>query len=253
MFFEQDCIAFQILDVLYLEQKDFKAYNQPRKFDALSFRYRADTLVEYPGGQLAFSDNSVGFFPAGIGYTRAVKTDTLIAVHFHLLSDRPDWIEQFLPENPGKYQLLFREILECWNRRKPGYKHDAAVLLNRIFSELYKDHHTASRAPTKIDAAIRYMEENYLNPDFSLTAAAKYAYISDTYFRKLFREKYGVSPKQYIIRRRLEHAGDLIVSGYYTLTEIAELCGYRDYKHFLVEFKKRMGVSPSNYISRNGL
>ena len=106
MFFEQDCIAFQILDVLYLEQKDFKAYNQPRKFDALSFRYRADTLVEYPGGQLEFSDNSVGFFPAGIGYTRAVKTDTLIAVHFHLLSDRSDRIEQFLPENPGKYQLL---------------------------------------------------------------------------------------------------------------------------------------------------
>jgi len=44
-------------------------------------------------------------------------------VHFHLLSDRSDRIEQFLPENPGKYQLLFREILDCWNLRKPGYKH----------------------------------------------------------------------------------------------------------------------------------
>ena len=72
--------------------------------------------------------------------------------------------------------------------------------------------------------------------------------MSDTYFRKLFKEEFGMSPKQYVIRHRIQHAASLIIAGYYTLEEIAEHCGYNDYKHFSVEFKKLTGVSPSKYV-----
>ena len=37
------------------------------------------------------------------------------------------------------------------------------------------------------------------------------------------------------------------MAGYYSLTENSELCGYNDYKHFSVEFKKATGLSPSKY------
>ena len=66
MIFEQDTIGFQILDVLHFDQSDVKKYNFKRNFDALSFRYEADTIIEYKDKRLYFTDNSIGFFPSDI-------------------------------------------------------------------------------------------------------------------------------------------------------------------------------------------
>ena len=45
----------------------------------------------------------------------------------------------------------------------------------------------------------------------------------------------------------MEYAASLILAGNFTLQEIADMCGYDDYKYFSVEFKKMIGVSPSKY------
>lgn len=250
MIFEQDSVAFQILDVLYLNQGQCKIYNSKRSYQALSLRYKADTVIEYRDKQLAFSDNSIGFFPSDTDYVRTTRQDVLIAVHIKSYDYQAGEIEQFFPENPGKYQVLFKELLDCWDQKKTGYKHDAAATLNRIFAELYRDNQKACRSESKIEASVQYMKDNCLKKDFSLEEAAKKSFISSTYFRKLFKAEYGVSPKKYVIDCRMKHAASLIISGYYTLSEIAGLCGYNDYKHFLVEFKKVMGVSPSGYTGK---
>ena len=72
--------------------------------------------------------------------------------------------------------------------------------------------------------------------------------MSEGYFRKLFKEEFGISPQKYIIELRIQNAVALISKGYYSLKEIAYMSGYNDYKYFSVEFKKSMGVSPSEYI-----
>ena len=65
--------------------------------------------------------------------------------------------------------------------------------------------------------------------------------------RRLFREKYAVSPKQYILRRRLDRAVSLLETRYYTVAEVAELSGFADPRHFSTVFKKERGCSPSAY------
>ena len=72
--------------------------------------------------------------------------------------------------------------------------------------------------------------------------------MSEVYFRKLFKEEFGISPQKYIIDLRLQNAAGLISTGYYSLKEVAYMSGYTDYKYFSVEFKKNMGVSPSEYL-----
>ena len=247
MIFEQDSVAFKILDVLYIEQKNVKTYNSDRNFDALSFRIEADTVIEYNNNQIELSDNSVGFFPADTNYTRIAKNDKMIVVHFKTFNYHSDEAEFFFPADYEKYDLLFKKILHCWNMKKTSYKHEAASLLNCIFAELYKDNKKEYDAKSKIQASLRYIEENYLKKDFSLQLAAEKSYLSEVYFRKLFKKEFNMSPKQYVINRRIKYAASLIISGYYTLQEISELCGYNDYKHFSVEFKKIIGVSPSKY------
>lgn len=247
MIFEQETIAFQILDVLFLEQENVKFYNAARHFDALSYRFEADTVIETNAGETELTDGHVCYFPSDINYVRTSKRDKMIVVHFKTFNYHATNVECFLPPDPKKYAVLFEEILHLWERKDTAYMHEASSVLNRIFSELYKDNQPNEYAKSKIYPSIRYIEQNCFMQDFSLQTAAKKSFVSDTYFRKLFKKEFLVSPKQYVIGRRIKYAASLIVAGYYSLEEIATLCGYNDYKHFSVEFKKNIGVSPSKY------
>ena len=171
----------------------------------------------------------------------------MIVIHFKSFSYHTNSIESFFPTESEKYRVLFTKILDCWNKKDISYKHDSAALLNNIFSELYKDNKKAYEYNSKIDLSIKYIEENCLKKSFSLQTAAEKSYISETHFRRLFKEEFGISPKQYVINLRIKRATSLIIAGYHTLKDISAMCGYEDYKHFSVEFKKITGISPSKY------
>lgn len=248
MIFEQDLIVFEIIDVLYLDQVNIKSLNSNRNFDALSFRIEADTVIENNGKQIEFCNNSIGFFPTDTSYKRTARKDKMIVVHFKAFNYYSKEVEFFQPEDYDKYRSLFSEILEVWRKKDISYKHNSSSVLNRIFAELYRDNLPTDNVKSKIYPSVKYIKENYLKHDFSLHKAAQQSMISDTYFRKLFNREFGTSPKKYIISRRIKHATSLIISGYYSLTEISEMCGFDDYKYFSVEFKKITGVSPSKYV-----
>lgn len=247
MIFEQDSIAFEILDVFNIEQENTKTTNTYRNFDALSYRFEADTLIESNGKECELADHSISFFPSDVNYIRTTKKDKLIVVHFKSFSYHSNEIEYFFPDDHGKYDILFKKILDVWNRKDTAYKHEASSILNTIFSELYRDNKPSDDIKSKINPSVQYIRQHCYRTDFSLTEAAKKSHISETYFRKLFKKEFGISPKQYIINRRIRYASSLIIAGYHTLEEVAELCGYNDYKHFSVEFKKITGLSPSKY------
>lgn len=247
MIFEQETIAFKIFDVLYLDQKNIKTINKNRNFDALSFRFEAETVIETDTTQIDLTNNNICFFPADVNYIRHTKKDVMIVVNFKCLDYYSEEIEFFMPSDSEKYKNLFKELLNCWNKKERAYKHKAASVLNRIFAELYIDNKSLDNHNSKIYKSVKYIKENYLKTDFSLSDAAEKSLISETYFRKLFNREFGISPKKYVIRRRIKNATSLIIAGYHTLQEIALLCGYDDYKHFSVEFKKITGVSPSKY------
>ena len=246
MFFEHENIVFELLDVLYLEQASAKLHNTGRNFDAISFRFEADTVIQTPRQQIYLTDGSVCYVPSNISYVRNSAKDRMIVIHFKSFNCRSKQIEFFYPEDGEKYGDLFREILSCWEKKDTAYKNESAALFCRILAELYKDHRPVYKNQ-KIQKSLSYMERNCLHKDFSLTAAAAESAVSDTYFRKLFREEFGVSPKRYVIERRMEYAKGLVLSGDLTVEEIATMCGYRDEKHFSVEFRKATGVPPSRF------
>jgi AraC-like DNA-binding protein len=246
LIFGQEYIIFELLDVLYLNQKCAKTYNANRNFDAISFRFESDTVIETSKTQIEFSDNSICYIPSNLSYARTSQKDNLIVVHFKSFNYHSDTAECFCPENPEKYRVLFKEILDCWNSKETSYKNECSVIFRKILSEFYKDSKPDFKN-RKIQESIIYIEKNYLRSDFSVSDAAAKSFISETYFRKLFKQEFGISPKHYVINRRIEYAKGLIITGYFTIGKIAEMCGYNDEKHFSTEFKKITGVSPSKY------
>lgn len=251
MIFEQNDLILKILDVLSVEQTNTKTKDINRHFSALSFRYEGtDTAIKpmvKSDEPIRLSDNSLCYFPPMIDYTRICKSDKMIVIHFEVLNFSSSIIEPYFPTNAEKYRTLFEEILACWNKKSVNYIYESTAVLYKIFAEIFKDNQRLNNVSSPIYNSIKYIDKNYLNKDFSLSIAAQKSFVSDSYFRKLFGKEYGISPKKYVIDKRLHHAATLIITGYYSIDKISSMCGYSDYRHFSSEFKKHFGISPSEY------
>ncbi len=247
MIFERENLAFNIGHICFFDQKTYTAVNQRSPVDTISFRFSADSVIEHEGGSLKLFDNTICFAPANATYSGYLKNDKRIVIHFELLNYTSDIVQAVTPSNPEKLAELFTQAYECCNQKDASYKHKTAAILNLIFAELYEDSCSVKRSNTKIANSISYINQNLYSSDLSMSVAAKKSFVSDTYFRKLFKKEFGVSPKEYVIKKRIEYATSLIVAGDCSLKEVAALSGYNDYKLFFLEFKRLTGQIPSKY------
>jgi transcriptional regulator GlxA family with amidase domain len=78
----------------------------------------------------------------------------------------------------------------------------------------------------------------------SVAAAAGY---SRYHFVRLFKEAYGETPGQYLSRRRVERAQDLLRTANLTVTEICLAVGFDSLGSFSSRFKQLTGLTPSEY------
>lgn len=223
-------------------------HNSKRNFNALSFRFRADTVLKAGDRELHLTDHHLSFVPARLDYSRFAKYDELIVLHFEGAVPGADGIERFLPRDPAPFAELFTRILDCWNKKEPGYRHDCAAIFHQIMALCYRENYKERTEDSKIRAAEDYLLEHYRDADLTVGLLAERSFVSEVYFRRLFKAEYGISPRKYIIRLRIQYAKELISTGYYSLKEIAFMSGYTDYKYFSTEFKKQVGVSPSEYV-----
>ena len=103
--------------------------------------------------------------------------------------------------------------------------------------ELPKEH------TKRINEVINFILKNLTN-DLSLGKLAAIANYSPFHFQKLFKEVIGESPKQYIIRMRLETAAHfLIMHRYKSVTEVAIDCGFSSAAIFARAFRNYFGVT----------
>lgn len=248
MFFKNDMISFNLLDVLELKQKNVNMYNSKRNFNALSFRFKADTILKTKSETFQLKDNYILFVPSRLDYRRVSKIDELIVIHFEVINCNAREFEYFKPQNPEIFQKLFTNILECWNHKEVGYKYKCSAIFNEILALCYSENYNPKSINSKIKNSVDYLLKHYNDCNLSIKAIAEQSFMSEVYFRKLFKAEYGISPQKYIIHLRIQYAAELISTGYYSFKEIATMSGYTDYKYFSTEFKKQVGISPSDYV-----
>lgn len=249
MVFDLDFQLLRIIDVLALDQKNVDICNTGRHFHALSIRLHSDARLEAGEQCYHLTDNALCFVPQGTDYRRFATTDKLIAIHFHTTANLQNKIRVYTPQESDRLQALFQQLLHCWEQKAPGYRYQCNGILYEIFGICHACF-GGTMEPTKISAAVAYIQKNWNDPQLTVGKAAEQAYISEVYFRKLFHKETGLSPKRYIMDLRMQNATSLLDSGYFSLQEVAEQCGYTDYKYFSVEFRRYIGCTPSAYAGR---
>ncbi|MCM3340218.1 AraC family transcriptional regulator [Paenibacillus sp. MER TA 81-3] len=103
-----------------------------------------------------------------------------------------------------------------------------------------------SRNETLFEDMTAYIHANYADSSLSLTAVADELHVSEAYVSAFFKEQRGINFSDYVEELRLEAAKTMIKQGL-PVTAIAERVGYNSLNSFSRAFKRKHGMSASEY------
>ena len=89
--------------------------------------------------------------------------------------------------------------------------------------------------------------DNNLQADLTLSALARKCFYNPSYFSRAFKEKFHVSPLEYVTRKRLELAKRLLWETDLAVDEIGRQSGFSDRSQFYYAFSKYEGMTPGEY------
>ena len=149
------------------------------------------------------------------------------------------------------------------NRIEPAPENDASpnlVVTNKMpvrdangqiigvvgFSRSVEQVRCTPAAVKSLAKAIEHLHQHYTTP-LSTEDLAKQAKLSVSQFERVFRKTFGTSPRQYLIRVRIENACRQLAESDQNIAEIAQAIGFYDHAHFTRAFRVQMGQSPTAY------
>ncbi|MCJ0872601.1 helix-turn-helix transcriptional regulator [Streptomyces sp. AP-93] len=95
------------------------------------------------------------------------------------------------------------------------------------------------------------MDRDWANPVLNLETVAAHAGYSRFHFVRAFKAVYGETPGQYLSRRRIERAEEMLRTADLSVTEICHLVGFRSLGTFSARFKRQTGLTPTAYRTRH--
>lgn len=151
--------------------------------------------------------------------------------------------------SPNYYLSLYESIKEQLRHNRPHCYAKAMSLMYELISHLLAD--PDENTDGCLSLAAGFMDRNFSDPNLSMEQVARHAHISSGYLRKIFKEKYSIPPKKYILNARLMKSKEMLAGGdFLSIVDVALKCGFTNVYHFDRAFKDFTGCSPSEYIQR---
>lgn len=146
--------------------------------------------------------------------------------------------------------LRFDEILELMRRSEPSAHRLALVRAHELLVEAHRldaRRHRPVRGGGEAIESARIRLGSNLDRPLDVREIAREMNLSYERFRKLFRERTGLAPNQYRIRRRIERAQTLLTEDGLSIKAAAYALGYPDPFAFAKQFKQVTGESPGAF------
>lgn len=101
--------------------------------------------------------------------------------------------------------------------------------------------------PAQVISAVKdYIDRHYME-DIKIDELADRFYFSKEYLTKLFRNQYGSPIYEYVLQVRMNHAKEYLRDPQISIHEISERMGYSNANYFGKAFKRRYGMTPSEF------
>ncbi len=157
---------------------------------------------------------------------------------------------------PVTFTGLHSDIIELYQRLKelaiahpPGYDVEMGATVVLLISRLM-NHSLMPRKPSHVMESIeraKLLLQESIEDTVSMTSIASQIGMSDSTFRRVFKQALGVAPYQYFLQIKIDAAKQLLASQSVTLSELAEQFAFSDVYHFSRTFKRIVGTSPTQW------
>ena len=229
-----------------------RIYVSGRHSDAFVYVIRGSCQYEFESGERFLAESGdVFYLPYKSVYTMQLGRGDYKFIYcdfeFFDSSGRP---AIFKSDSTEATEALFTRLYNLY-RQNPEKSHTECMsLLYSIYASLQdRVVHTSHKGDLNALAiyAKERIDEWYGNPDLSISALSREAKISEVYLRKLFKEKYGISPMKYLTSVRLKNAKKLMDYPFLSLAECSKRSGFSTVQYFGRVFLKEFGISPGQY------
>ncbi len=175
-------------------------------------------------------------------YQRAAREFTIRSISL--------WFYQMLEDNPDMIHILQKNLFSDMDFNE-------ALINSHTISEIREAMHSiipfyiqqAHMSPAedmRIEKIRRYIADN-LGKDISLESTARMLEMHPNYLSAFFKQKMGISFRDYLKKARMEKAQELMKTTNLKLYQIAELVGYSDPAHFSRTYRQVFGTNPLSW------
>ncbi len=129
---------------------------------------------------------------------------------------------------------------------------EEAAIMNSALHQIMALHFAQLKVPVLADTVakkvMKFINENYYS-NVTVGDMAKHVNFTRNHLYLLFKNEYGISPQEYLLNLRIEKAKELLLNEKQLLiSEIALAVGYSDALYFSRLFRKKVGISPKEFV-----
>ena len=150
-------------------------------------------------------------------------------------------------------ERLLQKIIQIYFQNKdPLSKMELNnLLVSLLLHIIHAGEKSSGRAYSdRITKIIHYIDENLFEM-LDLEFLADKCNLSVSRFKHLFKEETGIPPSEYIIRKKIEKAHEMMEDSKFSIKDIAYDLGFSSPAYFSTVFKQYNGYSPTFYKKKN--
>ena len=204
MIYNFDDLSFKILMVDRFIHKDGFFEVNARPFSAFSFRVSGSGAFEIGNKRFITQKGDVLFIPANTPYKVEYSGSEIIVVHFEQCNYFES--ENICLKNIAAVGLLFNNLLEAWNGQRSVNL--AKSIIYDILEKIEKDKRSSLEDIT-FSRCVHYIDTHFCEPELDIHTVCNVGFISVSSLQRSFNAHFGMSPKQYLLKLRMNHALEL--------------------------------------------
>ena len=159
---------------------------------------------------------------------------------------------------PAKYEDIGENVLKAVHQRMKRKQEKELEEYGKNWFEQHREQvESENKAQTgmtpkeTVQKCEAYIQEHLGDENLNVKDIGAVFYLNPIYLSKIFKKEKGASIGQWITRKRMELAAQLLRDPSLTAVSVASHCGYNNYPYFSTVFKNYYGCTPSQYAEKN--